>query len=553
MSNILRLGLGFLAPKARAFEEATKDPIRVQEKILFEYLKRNRKTEYGSKYNFSRIKSISDFQAFVPLTDSDAMRTFIQKAARGENNVLTRDEIIFFGSTSGTTNLPKLIPTTRYSESKKKELMDLWGYYIYRDHPDILDGKILAIVSPEVEGSTESGIPYGAESGYAYHDLPPLVRNLYILPYEVFEIKDYDARYYTILLISMESNITSIATLNPNTIILLCHKIQKWQDLIIEDIKKGTLNKTFDIQGAIRNKLERRFRPNPKRAGEFEVILKEGKELLPKYFWPNMKLIECWKGGTMKLYLKELPKYFGDVPIRDIGCLSTEARSSIPTSDEGAGGVLAIQTNFYEFIPKEDIGKKEKRILLADQLEKGKDYFIVVTTPGGLYRYNIDDIIRVDGFFNKTPVIEFLQKGLSATSLAGEKLYESQLEEALNKVLANQKILLEFFSASVQIEKTPRYVFLVEFSENPSPGEKKQFLKSLEEELYRQNREYEFVRRAQLLNPPVLKIVQRGDFEKYRAKKIQEGTPDGQFKIPGLTADLYFQDNFHIAEEVLID
>ena len=121
-------------------------------------------------------------------------------------------------------------------------------------------------------------------------------------------------------------------------------------------------------------------------------------------------LIECWKGGTVKLYLKEFPQYFGDVPVRDFGCLSTEARSSIPISDSGAGGVLAIDTNFYEFIPKEDMGRQQKRFLLADELEIGKEYFLIVTTPGGLYRYNVDDIIRVDGFFNDTPVIEFMQK-----------------------------------------------------------------------------------------------------------------------------------------------
>lgn len=540
-----------LAPKARAFENSTKDPLAAQRKVLLEYLARNRKTEYGLKYGFSGIKSIEEYQAKVPLNDCDSLQPYLDRMTKGEANVLVSDKVVFFGATSGTTNIPKLVPTTNYSEEKKVELTELWGYYILRDHPDLVKGKILAIVSPEVEGYTECGIPYGAESGHGYKDLPLFIRHFYVLPYEVFEIKNYDARYYSILRIGMEHNVTNIATLNPNTIILLCQRVEKWQDSIIDDIDKGALSENLDIPDDIRRKVARRLKPNPERAGELKAILKTQNVLLPKYFWPNLKLIECWKGGTMKLYLKNLPPYFGGVPVRDMGCLSTEARSSIPMSDDRVGGVLAVQTNFYEFIPKKDIGKREKRILLCDQLKKGEDYFIVVTTAGGLYRYNIDDIIRVDSFFNNTPVIEFVQKGLDVTSLAGEKIYESQVDEAINRIIDRHKLSVAFFSAVAQPEETPHYEFLMEFSRGGLPAEeKKRILTSIDEELCRQNREYEFVRNAQLLGPPVLKVVKKGGFEKYRNTKIEAGAHDAQFKVPELTADTGFQKNFDIEEEV---
>ena len=327
--------------------------------------------------------------------------------------------------------------------------MNVWVYHLTKDHPDVLDGKILAIVSPESEEITESGLPCGAESGHAYKNLPQAIKHYYALPYEVFDITDFDARYYCILRVSMEQNVTTIVTLNPTTIILLCCKIDMWKDKITEDIERGTLSGDFNIPENIRKIIEKGLKPNPKRAEELKRIIKEKKKLIPKDFWPKVALIECWKGGTVKLYLKELPHYFGNVPIRDIGCLSTEARCSIPMSDEGAGGVLAIKTNFYEFIPKEDITKKDKRILFCDQLEKGKDYFLIVTTPGGLYRYNIDDIIRVLGFFNKTPIIEFMQKGLNVCSLAGEKLYESQVTEAINRAVDKNNVVVQFFSVCI--------------------------------------------------------------------------------------------------------
>ena len=550
--NLIKLAPRFLGLKARAFEKATDDPVSYQKKILFEYLQRNKDTEYGKKYNFAAIKTVEDYQRSVPMSDCESMRPYFDRMTKGEERILTADEPIFFGATSGTTCKPKYVPVTKYSRDKKSDLMDLWSYYILKDHPDVLKGKILALISPDTECVTESGRFYGAESGHAYKNLPEFVKRMYAIPYEVFTIKNYAARYYCVLRIGMEENISTLATLNPTAIVLLCQRIAQWQDIIIKDIEKGTINLDFNIEAEVRSLLEKKLKPNPKRAEELRKILKEKKRLLPKDFWPDLVLIECWKGGTVKLYLKELTQYFGDVPVRDFGCLSTEARSSIPTSDTGAGGVLAITTNFYEFLPKEDMDRPDKRYLLCDQLEQGKEYFIVVTTPGGLYRYNIDDIIIVDGFFNKTPVIEFVQKGSNSVSLTGEKMYESQINAAVLKAVEKNNLSIVFFSATIEPSMPGRYVFLLEFSGNPSTEEKRSLLLAIEAGLRVENREYNDLRNEGVLGEPVLKVVKKGDFEKYREMKIAQGAHDGQFKAPELTADLAFQKNFEIIEEVRI-
>ncbi|MFA6079539.1 MAG: GH3 auxin-responsive promoter family protein [Candidatus Omnitrophota bacterium] len=548
--NLAQIAINSLVFKAKAFERSTNDPIRAQEKTLLEYIKRNKETEYGRRYNFSKISAFKDYQKFVPMTDCESLRPYIERMTNGEENILTSDKVIFFGLTSGTTGHPKFIPVTKYSRDKKAEVMSLWVYYITRDHPDIFKGRILPIVNQETEGFTASGCPYGTETGHGYKNLPKIMRGLFALPNNIFDITNYESRYYCIMRISMEQNITTIATLNPNTIVLLCHKLEAWGDDIITDIKNGTISAKFDIPADIRKELERPLKPNPSRAEELVNIIKSGKKLLPKYFWPDMKLIECWKGGTVKLYLKELPQYFGDVPVRDFGCLSTEARSSIAMSDSGAGGVLAINTNFYEFIPKDEMGKKDKRFLLCDALEVGKEYFIVVTTPGGLYRYNIDDIIKVDGFFNKTPVIEFVQKGLNAVSVMGEKVYETHVNTAINRAAEKYGLLIRFFSASVQLDEPPRYIFLVEFDGDPGHEKKKSLLMSIEEELCRENAEYKYTRSSLVLGPPILKVVEQGAFEQYRAKRIAEGAHDSQFKAPELAIDPGFQKNFAIKEEI---
>ncbi|MFQ5953030.1 MAG: GH3 auxin-responsive promoter family protein [Candidatus Omnitrophota bacterium] len=551
--NIIYYALKILVPKVRAFEEATKDPIEAQKKALLEYITRNKDTLYGQKYNFAGIESIEDFQRMVPMSDYESLEPYIEKMKKGESNILTVDEPILFGVTSGTTGRQKFVPITNYSRTKKADVMDLWIYYISKDHPDVFDGKILAIVSPEVEGHTESGVPYGTETGHGYKNLPDVVRALYVLPYEVFEIKDYESKYYSILRLAMEENVTTIATMNPSTIVLLCQKIEKIKDDVIEDIEKGTLKGDLDIPNNIREIIEKRLKPNPERAEELRKILKKKKKLLPKDIWPNMKLIECWKGGTVGVYLREFPKYFGDVSVRDFGYLASELRGSIPVSDAGAGGVLAINANFYEFIPKEDMGAREKRVLLCDQLEKHKEYFIMVTTPGGLCRYNIDDIIRVIGYFNNTPIIEFVQKGLNVSSITGEKLYESQVVEAVHKAVERHKLPLKFFTACVQTRGNFCYNFLVEFGEALPHNIKKEFLKSIDEELCRANVEYESKRKSQRLCHPVLKVVKPGEFEKYREKKVNEGAHDGQFKVSELSCDLDFYKQFKIEEDISIE
>lgn len=551
--SITSILLKALVFKAKRFEESTKDPVTAQRRTLFKYLARNRNTEYGLKYNFSGIKSVDEFRSRVPLSDYESVRPYVDRMANGENNILTSDKVTFFGITSGTTGKPKLIPETKYSRQRNSDLMDLWAYYACRDHPHIFDGKTLGIVSPEVKSNTEGGIPYGPEDGRAYNNLPDPVKGLYALPYEVFYIDDYDARYYCMLRLAIEYDVTNIATLNPSTLVILCQRIKEFQGGIIEDIEKGSLNSSFNISPEIRSRIEKNLKPNPKRAKELKDILRQKKELSPKYFWPRMELIECWKGGTVKLYIKQLGRYFGDIAVRDFGCLSTEARSSVPMSDKGAGGVLAINTNFYEFVPVEDIDKKDKRTLMCDELKEGGEYLLVVTTAGGLCRYNIDDVVVVDGFFNKTPVIEFVQKGLNAVSLTGEKIYESHVNEAVNKACDKTGTMIRTFSAFADKDDGPRYVFLVEFDGNPPKEEKRKFLKAIECELCLQNSEYDDIRKQSLLMHPALKAVKKGDFERYRKEKIRRGAHDTQFKLPKLSREFDFEKNFKIEEEIYLD
>jgi len=96
---------------------------------------------------------------------------------------------------------------------------------------------------------------------------------------------------------------------------------------------------------------------------------------------------------------------------------------------------------------------------------------------------------------------------------------------------------------------------LAEFSGGhpPSREEKKRFLEEMEKQLCLENKEYEYTRQAQLLRPPILKVVKDGDYERYRIKRVEEGVHDGQFKTPELTSNQNFQKNFDIEEELFLE
>ena len=549
--NMLGMLIKIRAFAADKFDKNTKDPMSAQKEFLLNILYDNRDTVFGKEHKFSEIRTIEDFQEAVPVSNYESLTPYITRMLDGEDGVLVKDKVIFFGITSGTTNVPKFIPVTKKSRKQKSKVMDMWLYHALKKHPEALSGKGLIIMSPAIEGYAKSGVPYGSESGDTYKHMPSFIAKHYAIPYEVFCIKDYEARYYAILRIGIEANVTNVGTMNPLTLLVLCQKIEKYAKDIIEDVRRGTINGSFDISADIRKKLSDKLKPNPARAGYLEKLLIEKGGLLPKDFWPGMAMIECWTGGTVGLYLKEVIKYFPeDISVRDFGFLATEARCSLPVSDSGPSGILTIESNFYEFIPEEDREKDDPRYLTADKLEKGKRYYIIFTTMSGLYRYDIDDIIRVTGFYNSTPIIEFIQKGKNVSSATGEKLYEAQIIDAIHKAKEATGIDVEFFCACLEWQIPPSYSFLVEFTQEHDASKKKRFLSHVEDSLGKINIEYKAKRSSQRLGDPKLKILEKGSFERFRKARLAILQHDSQFKISHLRCDFKIPPEFKIIEEI---
>jgi hypothetical protein len=253
------------------------------------------------------------------------------------------------------------------------------------------------------------------------------------------------------------------------------------------------------------------------------------------------------------MYLERFGRYFpAGLPVRDIGYFASEHRGSVPMGDEGSAGALAVPTNVYEFRPVDE----EKRtgtseLLKAHQIETGKQYFVYVTTVAGLYRYDMNDIIEVTGFLGKTPLVRFVQKGKGMVNFTGEKLSETQVLAAVQEALSSYTGRYEFIAAvGGMLTDKPGYVFLTEFDENLKPEDAKNLVGLLESALCRHNLEYAAKRDSLRLDPPVLRVIKAGEFERYRKRVVESGQKtDGQFKILRLTVDQTFVKEFKTVQE----
>jgi len=541
--------INFMTKKsAQRFEAATKDPVRIQTDKILSIIQKNADTDYGRRYGFAAIKTIKDFQKQVPIISYEDIKADMERLVAGEKRVFTAEDPVMFAQTSGTTGDPKYVPVTPTCQGREhSDQMRTWTYHAQKAHPDIWENKVVSLVSPAVEGHTPSGLAYGSTSGFMYKNMPGIIRRSYSIPYEVFEIEDYGAKYYTIMRISLEHDVRFLATANPSSIIKMCEKASEFSEDIIKDINDGTLAKAFNIEPHIRKVLEKKFRSNPNRSRELADARKHRDGVLkPADYWPSLSLIGCWKGGTVGHYLEKFPTWFDPdgkrkIPVRDWGYLSSEARGSIPLSDDGSKGVLTIATNFFEFVEVEEVeGQRDDpskwNFLTAGEIEQNRDYYIFITTTGGLYRYDINDVIRVEGVYNQAPEIIFLRKGRGMTNITGEKLSVNQIIDAIQNVSTESGATPDHFKAEADMGNS-RYIFRVEFTTAIDPDTQKNFLLGLDRHLKAINIEYKAKRDSQRLKAPILHVMKEGWYERERKKQVEGGMRAFQAKTQLLSPE----------------
>jgi hypothetical protein len=541
-SLIYRAAIPIYYRKVRAFLRETHRSSEVQRERLFEKLRRNADSRFGRNHGFSEIRTIDDFRRRVPITDYEYYRDYIESVKRGDLGAMfgPGTRVLMFAMTSGTTNRPKFVPVTSQFFAEYRRSWHVWGAANYDSHVDQVHKRTLQLSSNWRQFTTESGIPCGNISGLAAEAAPAVTRRLFVLPREVVRIDDPSAKHYTALRLTLAvPNVGMIITANPSTLIEFARRADRQRESLIRDIHDGTLTGA-ELPAALRASLEPRIRRrNPRRAHQLERVIDQHGMLYPRYAWPDLSLLAVWMGGSVGVYLPRLGEYYGDTALRDHGLSASEGRMTIPLEDGTSSGILDYVHHYYEFIPEDENDRPNPTVLEAHELQEGRNYFILLTTSAGLYRYNIHDLVRCEAFEGQVPVLRFLSKGAHFSSLTGEKLSEFQVVSAVQAGFSELGMRIETFTIAPRVEgDRPGYVLLLE-----SGIEKRRaadLLRFVDSQLRQLNCEYADKVQSRRLEPLSLVEIPEGTWDRFRAGRISQRGNLEEYKHPCLVNDLQF-------------
>jgi hypothetical protein len=513
-----------------------------QNRLMHSFVSECKETQFGKEHSFGSIKTIEDFRKAVPIRDFEGFRSYIDRMCKGERDVLFPGKPLFYNTTSGTTDKPKLIPVSRnYFEKAYSGISKLWFYTCLRDNPQLFHGKNISAVAPAVEGHVQDGTPYGSISGVVYKNIPVVMRDLYSTPYQVLCIKDYIKKYYAMMRFGLAYDISYIITVNPSTVLQFQRTIIENSTDLIKDLHDGTLRSDVlsEVEPADRQSIVSRLKPDRNRARWFESLVHQhGDSLRPKHYWPDLVCVNTWKQGNCSQILPKFDGYFSQKTVlREFGYQASEARAGIVMGNEWDYSLLLANLYLFEFVEVDKNVDTPENILDAHELEIGKSYYIIFTNGSGLYRYNINDIIRVTGFYNEFPLFEFVQKGEGITSLTGEKLSEQHVVRAVQEASRAKNVTVEFFTMFCDV-KNYCYKLFIEFAENITSSQKHSFIASVDEHLKYVNIEYAAKRGSNRLKMPLLIELQHNSYESIKARLLLEGlVREGQYKVSCLRKD----------------
>jgi hypothetical protein len=537
-----------------AFEEATRQPREVQEALLRRILAHHENTDFARDHHFKDIKTLADYRRHLPITTYEYVQPYIERVTKGETSALLGDQKVhMFALTSGTTATRKYIPVTPQYLADYKRGWNLWGLKVFRDHREVRFRPIVQLSGDWQELSTPAGIPCGAVTGLTAHMQFKIIRWLYCVPGIVGKVKDPAAKYYLALRLSVPRKVGMVIAANPSTLVNLARLGDKEKETLLRDIRDGTLDPRFDVPPEVRAALDHRLKKkHPERVAELEEIVRRTGTLYPKDYWPSDCILGNWMGGSMGAYLRQYPAYFGDTPVRDVGLIASEGRMTIPMSDGTASGTLDVTTHFFEFIPEDEIKSPQPTVLAAHEIVPGRNYYILLTTAYGLYRYNIYDVVRCTGFHNQTPLVEFLSKGSLFSNLTGEKVSEYHVSGAMADALRQLNMSVNTYSlAPCWDDHLPYYGLFVEKGDIPDRATAQKLAQNLERRLCEMNEEYASKRQSLRLGPIRIEVLTPGTWTEWDRKRLaRTGGSLEQYKHPSLISDAKLRETLPVEEEI---
>lgn len=498
---------------------------KIQKKYIRKLVNRNKNTQFDADNEIRNIEN-GNFS----LTSYDDYQKYIEQILLKEENVLTKDKVLLLEPTSGTTSATKYIPYTKSLQKEFNRAINPWLAGIYLKFPKLFCTTQYWSISPELKQSddnTDNNIKVGFEQDGEYlgKNRSRILNIVMTVPEYVKQSPDYDTwiRTTSVFLLK-DRKLGLISIWHPSFLTIIVDYIRKNYHTLIKEIEKG-IQLDESSTGIIL--------PGKKRAVQLNEIDIEDQEAFSK-IWPKLKLISCWADNSEENCLKELKKTFPNTHFQGKGLIATEGIVSFPFGK--TEGLVAYRSHYFEFI---DVQTGELNCL--HQLKLNKKYEVIITTGGGLYRYSLNDIVRVKGYYRfGLPMLQFLYKHDYISDIRGEKLSLNLVHDVFEE-LSENFFDIEFYMLAPVIEGTKAFYTLFVFSKGKSMSGLSPLLMRIDEKL-KANFHYKYARDINQLEDIRLFQLDKNPTEQIVGYFESKGVKRGDVKISVLSKESIWAD-----------
>lgn len=488
LSIINSVASWILKKRIHQIELFVKYPNEVQEELLMNLVKNAQNTVYGTQYGFETIDSYAKFSANVPIVTYEEIQPFIERARKGEQNVIWNSPIKWFAKSSGTTDAKsKFIPVSKEAleNCHFKAGKDMLCLYLNNnENSKLFTGKSLRLGGSK-QLYEDNNTFFGDLSAILIENLPKWAEFSSTPSNKVSQLSDWEIKLKAIVEETLNENVTSLAGV-PSWMLVLLNRA-------LETTQKNNL---------------------------FEI-------------WPNLEVY--FHGGVSfnpyrEQYSRLLPKIefnYYEVYNASEGFFALQDRNN---SDEML--LMLDYGIFYEFIPMDTFGTNAQKTINLSEVELDKNYAVVISTNSGLFRYLIGDTVR---FTSLNPYrIKITGRTKHYINVFGEELMIENTDKAVAKACKETNAEVSDYTVApifMQDKEKGAHEWMIQFDKLPENLNR--FVEILDQTLKELNSDYEAKRNNNMtLNPPVINIARENLFYDWLKKNDKLG---GQNKIPRLS------------------
>lgn len=465
-------------------------PEAAQREVLQHLVTDAQYTEYGKKYNFSSLFSVKEFKKRLPIQEYDDIKCYIQRMMNGEENILCGTPINWFAKSSGTTSdKSKFIPISEDSlqDNHFQSSKDVLSNY-YKNFPssDLLTGKGLVVGGSHQIGTLneELEIKFGDLSAILMENSPFWGQWLRTPELSIALLDEW------------ENKIEMLAQSTANENVTLLAGVPTWTLLLLK-----------------------------------RILAIKGKQTI-KEVWPNLELYI--NGGVSFVpYREQFDKIIGGaINYLEIYNASEGFFAGQEKPDDEGMLLFTEHGIFYEFMPVEEYGKPAPHTVGLKDVLLAKNYALVISTTGGLWRYLVGDTIQFTALNPyKIKVTGRLKHFINAF---GEEVIVDNSDHAIAAACEKTNFIVnDYTAAPVYFSEGSNgtHEWLIEFENEPENLQ--QFTFELDLALKNCNSDYEAKRYKDIaLRMPVVKSLTKGTFNEWLRSKGKLG---GQHKVPRLS------------------